>query len=86
MKEHTPAVEGKSFERFMAGPYGRALRAALGVAIIAIGLLLVGKPAGYIVAAAGILPIASGGLGLCPVAPLWGGHFIGSRYRDGGRK
>ncbi|KAA0239975.1 DUF2892 domain-containing protein [bacterium] len=66
----------------MAGPIGRGLRITLGVAIIAAGLLLIGKPAGYLVAVAGILPILSGALGLCPVAPLWGGHFIGSKYCD----
>ncbi len=77
-----PAIfpTGSPFSRFMASIYGRAARAALGVAIITTGLLLVPWPAGLALAAAGIVPIAAGVFNLCPVAPLWGGHFMGSRY------
>ncbi len=71
---------GGPFSRFMASAYGRAARVALGVTVITTGVLLVPWPAGLALAAAGIVPIAAGVFNLCPVAPLWGGHFIGSRY------
>jgi len=28
----------------------------------------------------GLLPIATGAFNLCPVAPAWGGHFLGAKY------
>ena len=72
--------ESTWFERFMASDYGRVARAALGGALIVLGLVVVGGTAGWMVAAVGLVPIAAGVLNLCPVAPLWGGHFLGSRY------
>lgn len=68
------------FETFMASNYGRAARVALGLLVIGVGLLLLGGTTGLIVAALGIVPIAAGVLNLCPLAPLWGGHFVGARY------
>ena len=72
--------EGSAFARFMAGGYGRIARAALGATLIGLGLFVLGKPLGYGVAAFGLVPIAAGVFNLCPVAPVWGGHFIGARY------
>lgn len=72
--------EGSAFARFMAGPYGRFARVALGATLIGLGLFVIGKPAGFGVAAFGLLPIATGVFNLCPVAPAWGGHFIGAKY------
>ena len=80
-----PNTESSRFARFMASPCGRIARVALGAAIIVTGLAFLAAPVGYIVAAAGLLPIASGTLNLCPVAPAWGGHFIGARYCDPNR-
>lgn len=77
-----PNAEGSRFARFMASSCGRVTRIALGAAVIVTGLAFLTPPVGYIVAAAGLLPIASGALNLCPVAPAWGGHFIGARYCD----
>ena len=74
------AREASWFELFMASGYGRALRVVFGVTLIIGGLVAVGGPAGWIIAAFGLVPIAAGVLGLCPIAPLWGGHFIGSKY------
>jgi membrane-associated protease RseP (regulator of RpoE activity) len=70
----------------MASNYGRVARGALGVALIAAGVLVIGGTVGWIVAALGLVPIAAGVLNLCPVAPLWGGHFIGARYCGARRK
>ena len=68
------------FERFMASGYGRLARAALGLSIIAAALLLFDGTVALAVAALGLIPIAAGVFNLCPVAPLWGGHFIGAKY------
>jgi membrane-associated protease RseP (regulator of RpoE activity) len=68
------------FALFMASKPGRTLRVALGATMIGSGLFLLGGPAGLVLAGAGLLPIVTGALNLCPVAPLWGGHFFGARY------
>jgi Zn-dependent protease len=72
--------ESSAFARFMASGYGRVVRLGLGIALVAVGLTLVPQPAGLAVAAFGLVPIAAGVFNLCPVAPLWGGHFFGSQY------
>ena len=72
--------EGNAFTRFMASGYGRLARLGFGIAIVIAGLTLVPAPAGFVIAALGVVPIAAGAFNLCPIAPLWGGHFFGSRY------
>ena len=67
------------FEMFMASGYGRLVRIAIGVAIITLAFLLLHGPA-QLIALVGLVPIAAGVFNFCPVAPLWGGHFIGARY------
>ena len=64
----------------MASNYGRLVRVSIGATLIGTGLTLMPSPAGLFVAAFGLLPVASGMLNLCPVAPIWGGHFIGAKY------
>ena len=73
--------DSSSFERFMASDYGRMVRGTFGVAIILTALLFLNGTLALAVAALGLIPIIAGVLGLCPVAPLWGGHFIGAKYR-----
>ena len=73
-------MEGSAFARFMASGAGRGLRIAMGTGLIATGLGVVGGPVGVGMAVFGLLPIASGSLNLCPVAPAWGGHFFGAKY------
>ena len=68
------------FERFMASNYGRFARVALGILLMATGLGVIGGTVGWFVAAFGLVPVAAGVFNLCPVAPLWGGHFLGSKY------
>ncbi len=72
--------EGSAFSRFMASGRGRVARIAFGGALIAAGTLVVPMPAGIAVAAFGLVPIAAGVFNLCPVAPIWGGHLLGSAY------
>ena len=68
-----------SFARFMAGPIGRALRIAAGLALIAYGLLGLGGSSGVVVAAVGALPLIAGAFNFCLFAPLFGGPFLGSK-------
>lgn len=69
----------------MASGYGRLARAAFGFSIIAAALLLLDGTLALGVAAFGLVPIAAGVLNLCPLAPLWGGHFIGAKYCGAGK-
>ena len=82
-KEATVAVEPTNqpsrFALFMASASGRALRIAMGLTLLTAGVLT-GPPVGLLLAAFAVLPLASGTFNLCPIAPLWGGHFLGSRY------
>jgi membrane-associated protease RseP (regulator of RpoE activity) len=43
-------------------------------------MALVPRPVGLVVAVFGLVPLTAGAFNLCPVAPLWGGHFFGSQY------
>lgn len=72
--------ESSAFARFMAGSYGRLLRAGFGATIAGTGFFVVGGTAGIAIAALGLVPIVAGSINLCPVAPLWGGHFFGTKY------
>lgn len=69
----------KSFVKLMASPFGRIIRVIAGLAIIAWGLIGIGGSNGYIVAAIGILPILTGMLNICIVAPLLGSPLSGSK-------
>lgn len=75
-----PAPRPSRFALFLASKAGRTARVALGATVVGAGLFLVGGLPGIALALAGLLPIVAGALNLCPVAPLWGGHFFGSRY------
>lgn len=57
------------FVRFMSTPAGRGLRVAMGLGLIAAGLRA-GGPAGWGVAAFGLLPLMTGAGDICPVCPL----------------
>lgn len=71
--------EGSPFSRFMASSSGRLARVALGIALLITGLL-VGGGWGLAIGIFSAVPIAAGVFNLCPIAPAWGGHFLGSRY------
>ncbi len=72
--------EGSAFSRFMASSKGRAARVAFGGGLILTGTFVIPGTAGIAVAAFGLVPIAAGVFNLCPIAPAWGGHLLGSRY------
>jgi len=66
------------FVCFMRGARGRAVRAVLGLVLIAVGLLAIGGTGGTAVAVFGLVPIASGATGICPLGPLFGTDFRGN--------
>ncbi len=80
MTTDTATPEATRFERMGASYGGRIARGLLGAGIITLGLAVLPRPAGLAVAALGVVPIAAGAFNLCPIAPLWGGHFFGSQY------
>ena len=80
MTSQSAIEDSSAFARFMASGYGRIVRLGFGAGLVAAGLAVVPWPVGFAVAALGLVPIAAGVFNLCPVAPLWGGHFFGSRY------
>ena len=65
------------FIRFMAGPWGRGLRIAAGLALVLVGVLVVGNLTGGIVAAVGLVPLFAGLFNFCLFAPLFGGPLNG---------
>ena len=77
---NAPTLEGSAFSRFMASGWGRLVRVGIGLTIILAGLFAIGGVAGLAVAAFGLLPIATGVFNLCPIAPAWGSHFLGTNY------
>ena len=69
-----------TFPRFMASPAGRGLRASLGIALIAYGVLD-RTPLAWSLAAFGLVPLASGVFDWCPFSPLFGAPFFGRDVR-----
>jgi hypothetical protein len=67
--------------RFMASPYGRALRVLLGLGLIVWGVRLSGI-VGWIVAAVGFVPILAGAGDMCIFAPLFGYPMSGKQIRE----
>ena len=73
-------ASASTFAMFMASPRGRLLRAAFGATLLGAGLFVLAMPVALAFLAVGLLAITTAALGLCPIAPLWGGHFRGERY------
>jgi len=73
-------LEGSAFSRFMASCEGRVARSVLGTALLVGGVGVAGGTAGLAISAFGLVPLAAGIFNLCPIAPVWGGHFLGAKY------
>lgn len=73
------------FVSFMQSPTGRALRIALGVLLMILGINQIGGTLGLFVAAIGVVPIAAGVFNFCLAAPLFGCDING-RPRAGGAR
>lgn len=71
----------KGFFGFMASPAGRITRVVAGVALILVGLLVVGDVVGYVIAAIGLVPLLAGLFDVCVFSKLFGGPFKGSEIR-----
>ena len=69
------------FARFMASPLGRGGRIALGLALIAWGIGVVGGRPGWMMAIAGLLPLGLGIINGCILGPLLKVPFWGSNLR-----
>ncbi len=66
------------FAEWMATPLGRGLRVVTGAVLIYVGLAVVQGVGGTLLAAVGVLPIATGLLNLCLIGPLLGAPIKGS--------
>lgn len=72
----------EAFFEFIAGSAGRLVRAVAGLALILIGVFLVGGVGRWILIIVGLVPLGAGILDVCVFAPLFGLPFAGSRLRD----
>ncbi len=61
-----------SFVTFMQSTTGRILRIVVGIALIALGLLVIQGIWGIVLAVIGLVPLIAGLAGVCLVAPLFG--------------
>lgn len=66
------------FAQFMATPVGRGGRIVAGLALIAVGIGIVGGVRGRIIAIAGLLPLTLGIINGCIFAPILNVPFRGS--------
>lgn len=72
-----------SFAKFMASPTGRGLRIVAGIALIVIGLVVMGASTwGIVLAIVGLVPLLAGLFDVCVFAPLFGGPFSGRAARN----
>jgi uncharacterized membrane protein HdeD (DUF308 family) len=73
------------FALFMASATGRWLRVIVGLALVAVGLVLAFQPAnmitGIILAVVGLVPLLAGIVDVCFFAPLFGAPFNGPKIR-----
>ncbi len=72
----------KTLIHFMASSAGRIVRIAAGVALIALGLLVMKDTGGIIVAVVGLLPLLAGIFDFCVFAPLAGFPLSGRKIRS----
>jgi hypothetical protein len=66
---------------FLASMAGRLVRAVAGIALILVGLLVVGGTWGWVLFAIGLVVLAAGALDFCIFAPLFGLPFMGPALR-----
>lgn len=71
------------FVGFMQSPAGRGLRIVVGLALIAIGIWVVGGLGGVVLAVVGAIPLIAGLAGVCFFAPFFGYTLTGRRMRAG---
>lgn len=67
-----------SFVNFMSSSTGRAARVIAGLALIVVGLAVVGGTGGVILAVIGLVPLGAGTANVCLFAPLLGADMHGT--------
>ena len=67
-----------SFVNLMISPGGRAARVIAGLALIVVGLAVVGGTGGVILAVIGLVPLGAGMANVCLFAPLLGCDMHGT--------
>jgi hypothetical protein len=71
------------FCTFMASTVGRITRIVAGIALVALGLLVLKGTVGIVVAVVGLVPLAAGVFDFCVFAPLFGCPMSGPKIRAG---
>jgi hypothetical protein len=71
------------FVTFMASSAGRITRIVAGLALVAVGLLVMNGIGGIIVAVVGLVPLLAGIFDFCVFAPLFGAPLSGPKIRAG---
>lgn len=69
------------FVKFMVTGTGRVVRIIAGVALVAVGLAVMGGTGGLILAVVGLVPLLAGLFDVCVFAPLFGLPFLGKQVR-----
>jgi hypothetical protein len=69
------------FVRFMVTPTGQIARAAVGAAVVAVGLGRLGGVEGTAMAALGAVPLVAGIFNVCLIGPLFHLSCDGSKIR-----
>lgn len=67
-----------SFAKFMASTAGRVIRVIAGLSLVLVGL----STGTYWLAVVGLVPLATGVLNVCAIAPLLKGPFSGKAALD----
>lgn len=70
------------FVNFMRSNAGRLLRIVAGLALILVGLFVIGGTGGVIVAIVGLVPLAAGIFNFCLFGPLFGVDLWGRSAED----
>jgi hypothetical protein len=73
------------FCTFMASTAGRAARVLVGIALIAVGILVIKDTVGIIIAVVGAVPLLAGLFDFCVFAPLFGCPLSGPKIRAGAK-
>ena len=68
-----------AFLKFMGNPIGRGVRIGAGMALVVVGLVVLGHAIGIALAAVGVVVFAAGALNFCLFAPIVGGPLRGGR-------
>jgi hypothetical protein len=69
------------FVKFLASTAGRITRNIAGIALIAVGMLVIHGVGGIVLAVVGLVPLVAGLFDFCVFAPLFGAPLGGKQIR-----